>query len=128
MDLYLVQYLSKSKVINEESIHSVIIYLNMITTHITNFYESQSVRNTMLNNLTSPDEDHRNNKARLNYRLMKKWKENIKLFRGQLKSIEEVLKRAELLAAEDDASISTLVLKEHDCLMRHCIKRKRKKV
>ncbi|XP_068913680.1 uncharacterized protein [Tenebrio molitor] len=127
MDWFIIHYLIKNKVTSDESINNLTIYLNTISNYIAKFYETQSVRSNMMTELTTEKQDDRYNKARENFRLMKKWKKQIESFKDQEQFVELLLDEQSKLHyhEEDERTIDTEILKEKDCIMKHFAKKKR---
>ncbi|RZC34970.1 28S ribosomal protein S23, mitochondrial [Asbolus verrucosus] len=126
IDWFLVHYLMKNKVVSDENISTFLVYLNTLSNHIAKFYESQSVRAKMMDKLTTDKENDRENKARENYRLMKKWKSQVETLKDQYGFVEDLLTNLhDMKRTEDEESIDTLTLKQTDFIMKHFV-RKRK--
>ncbi|XP_063917547.1 uncharacterized protein LOC135133177 [Zophobas morio] len=127
MDWFITHYLIINKLTSDENINNFLTYLNMFSNYITLFYESQSVRHQMKNQLVRMGKKNdRYNKARENFRLMKKWKKLIECFKEQEHLADTLLAEQIQLRKkqEDIQSIDTIILKEQDCIMKHFVKKK----
>ncbi|XP_015838466.2 uncharacterized protein LOC660898 [Tribolium castaneum] len=128
VDWFIVNYLIKNKVSTDENINHLMLYLSTLSNYIVRYFESQSVRHTMLRDMTSVKVNDRSNKARENYRLMKQWTSRIEHSRGQIKDLIDKLladqARMQEAREAEIRSIDTQTLKEKDFIMRFFVRKK----